>query len=224
MNKVRNERERGKKYLILAIIVLTSISGGCAAMQPPLPISTKISRFRTEECKDEAAAVIVSYDYINQVEKEAGKPAYEGEKKLTNMRDRNIPITFTHIDHHEIAATHTTAVEMPAGKHMIKFQTTEWNHKGIPGSRYESVKPLQPEIEITAQPHEVYLLIPGITIGAGSPQEDLEKIIEISQVAVITATHITFKPLLIKTEYVYDQRTGWAHHPTDSTWSFKVKK
>lgn len=76
---------------------------------------------------------------------------------------------------------------------------------------------LEPGIEITVNPHEVYFII--VAKEEGYKEPTLLEVLREQGRSVETPIKIR----VIRTKYVYDQRTGWAHHPTDSKRSFKVK-
>lgn len=120
---------------IITIIVLTSISGGCAEMQPPKnppPYDPRnrlslTSATATAVCKDEAAAIIISPDWLlwsGFTDPENDACTDEDAKAIMN-RKRVGQLFFTHLDNSAISAIFNhrpVAIEMPPGIHTVRFR------------------------------------------------------------------------------------------------------
>lgn len=246
--KEKRECVMGERLVrtIITIIVLTSISGGCAATIRVHEIDESVPMAQRKE-----AGIIVNSSYIKVADVEEEKEArrQEEEKASVRIRHRNIEIYFTHVDDQSIKDVrcigrypkfsidarsygNPTAVELTPGGHKIRFRTKmqfdEWWRWSVLWG-WEGWKPMgscvdMQETELLVQPHEVYIVL--------VDEETEKRTAEETTRVILLGEHGKWgegrtmydtRTKIIKTKYTYDQETGIAHHPTDSKHSFKVK-
>ena len=192
-------------YSILTIIVLISISGGCAGFEG----QESSSKFPTKLCND-AGLILKDDEYgkgqaCNWTNIQQPRMQYIGYTTRFFKVDGQLLTT----DNGQIVEV-TDAIRISPGEHTIEYRTWKIGESHVCD---QAIFESRPTSILVVEPHAVYVLHTKVSrtvpwSGSGSYDHNAQ-------------FHATYE--IIKTKYTYEEETGIAHHPTDSKRSFKVK-